>query len=85
MNEPETIARESYGQTSPQIEVLRIEGRYPYQQASILRSENIETSITSYDDGITRIRLGDKAYDDMWMELAVRVSGLEQGVDDGKV
>ena len=68
------------------LEVLRVEGRYPHQQAAILRTENIETSIISYDDGMTRIRLGDKAYEDMWMELTIRgsISRLEGGVDDGQ-
>lgn len=56
-----------------------VQGRYPSQRAAVLRSENVEAAITSFDDGSMQIRLDDRQYTDMWIELVV--SPTSEGVE----
>jgi len=61
-------------------EVVRVEGRYPYQDMRACRfhSKNITASVSLRNDGTAVIRLGDEEYQDMWMHIEVRgsIAGL---------
>lgn len=65
----------SNGEPQP-LEVIRVDGRYPYQpdSPSVFNAKNIHSTVTPYDDGTATIRIDDAEHDDMWIEITVRGS-----------
>lgn len=55
------------------VHVRQVVGRYPHGPA-VLRSENVEATVTATDvAGVYRIRLDDAQHADAWTELVIEV------------
>jgi hypothetical protein len=72
-----TIARpKEVPMQAPTLEVRHVRGRYPAGRA-ILRSENIEASVTEVSGPVFTLRLDDTQHPGSWLEITVELTQPE--------
>lgn len=54
------------------LEVIHVDGRYP-ARPRVLKPENMEAEVVEREPGVFVVRIDDKANDEMWLQVTLRV------------